>query len=236
VSAVAVLGYHKIGEPAPGGWETWYYVPTATLAAHLEELRSDRWELIDLPRLLAGLEDPATLPARAALVTFDDGYRSLVSNALPVLRDARCPAVAFVPTDYVGAWNEFDADSHEPREPICSWDELVELSRAGVSVQSHGQSHVAFSELDGPRISGELSGSKATLDTRLGTPVEAFSFPYGDPGRDASATDRHLRGAGYRAAFLYGGGVVDVATADPLRIPRLPMGPDTVLAELLHAV
>jgi peptidoglycan/xylan/chitin deacetylase (PgdA/CDA1 family) len=235
VSSVAVLGYHKIGEPTPGGWETWYYVPTATLAAHLEELRTDGWEFIDLARLLAGLHDPATLPSRASLVTFDDGYRSLVSSALPVLRDARCPAVAFVPTDYVGRWNEFDADSHEPTEPICTWDELVALSRAGVSVQSHGRSHVAFSKLDAPRIRQELIDSKTTLDARLGTPVEAFAYPYGDPGRDADTTNRLLRGSGYRAAFLYGGGLVDVTAADPMRIPRLAMGPDTVLAELLRA-
>ena len=31
---LAMLAYHKIGAPAPGGWETWNYIPEETFAAH----------------------------------------------------------------------------------------------------------------------------------------------------------------------------------------------------------
>src|SRR5207248_10849522 len=52
---VAVLGYHKIGPPAAGGWETWYYVPEATFETQLVRMRGDGWEFIDVVTLLRGL-------------------------------------------------------------------------------------------------------------------------------------------------------------------------------------
>ena len=33
---VAILSYHKIGPPAPGGWESWYYVSEETFRHQLE--------------------------------------------------------------------------------------------------------------------------------------------------------------------------------------------------------
>jgi hypothetical protein len=136
---LAILAYHKIG-PAPRGWETWYYVSEPTFAAHLAYLQDEGWEFLDLQGLLHCLEEPDRLPARAALVTFDDGYRSLLKHALPVLHRFDCPAVVFVPTDFIGGRNTFD-EGNEPAEPICGWDDLRVLEREGVAVQSHGGSH-----------------------------------------------------------------------------------------------
>lgn len=47
---LAVLGYHQIGPPPPGGWETWSYVPEETFADHLRLLRETGWQVIDLAR------------------------------------------------------------------------------------------------------------------------------------------------------------------------------------------
>src|SRR5262249_43971277 len=81
---IAILGYHKIG-PWPGDWETWYYVPEETFAGHLRALREGGWRFLDASAFLRGLDDPDTLPWRSALVTFDDGYRSLLEHGLPTL-------------------------------------------------------------------------------------------------------------------------------------------------------
>jgi peptidoglycan/xylan/chitin deacetylase (PgdA/CDA1 family) len=223
---LAILAYHKIG-PAPGGWETWYYVSEPTFAAHLAYLQDEGWEFLDLQGLLHCLEEPDRLPARAALITFDDGYRSLLKHALPVLRRFDCPAVVFVPTDFIGGRNTFD-EGNEPAEPICGWDDLRVLEREGVAVQSHGASHRPLSGLSPARREVELVGSRITLEQGLGRPVVLFSYPYGDGGADSTALGR----AGYRAACLYNG-AVNAWPADPYRLDRLTVGPDTDLeAEL----
>lgn len=225
---LAVLGYHKIGPPPPGGWESWYYIPEAAFAAHLAYLAAAGWEVIDADAFLRGVETPETLPDQAAMITFDDGYRSNRRYALPALREYGYPAVLFVPTDYIGGSNTFDGGA-EPEEPICDWDDLNALQSAGVSVQSHGASHRAFSALSGPDLEDELHRSRRCLEEGLGTDVSLFSYPYGDAGTDTGATTAALGRAGYRAAFLYGGAANPVPVPGRYGIERLAMGPETDL-------
>src|SRR6266704_3460074 len=87
------------------------------------------------------------LPERSALITFDDGYRSMLTITLPLLQRLGLPSVLFVPTDNVGKSNSFDSGL-EPDEMLCDWHDLRELHRAGVSIQSHAASHRHFSEMD----------------------------------------------------------------------------------------
>jgi peptidoglycan/xylan/chitin deacetylase (PgdA/CDA1 family) len=228
---VAILSYHKIGEP-PDGWDSWYYVSRSTFREHLAILRDRGWATVDCRTFLDALEQPGRLPGPSALVTFDDAYQSLVREAVPVLEEAGAPGVVFVPVDYIGGTNVFDADE-EPDEPICSWDDLATLARHGVSVQSHGVRHAAMSDLDPDAQRVELEASRRVLESTTGTNVDLFAFPYGDGGTDAAAMAAAVEGAGYRAAFAYGGGPADLATADRYYLPRLAMGPDTDLAELL---
>jgi peptidoglycan/xylan/chitin deacetylase (PgdA/CDA1 family) len=241
---LAILGFHKVGKPGPNGWETWFYIPEATFSGYLSYLRENHWTVIDLEAFLGGLEAPRSLPDRAALLTFDDGYRSMRTVALPWLLRFGYPAVFFVPTDFIGGRNTFDAA--EPQEALCDWDDLCELERRGVSVQSHGASHRPLSELTLAEQEEELCRSKAALEARLGKRVEVFSYPYGNDGVTSYPYDddgpssqelRKVRAAlkrtGYRAACLYGGGPNRLPVAEPYRLTRLAMGPDTDLqAEL----
>jgi peptidoglycan/xylan/chitin deacetylase (PgdA/CDA1 family) len=227
---LAILSYHKVGDPPPGTWEPWYYVPQGMLAEQLEGLREDGWEFVDVAAALDGLSDPAALPERSALVTFDDAYRSVRDLGLPVLRELGVPGVVFVPAALVGGTSSFDAGVSEPIEPLCTWDELRELEAGGVSVQSHGLDHVALRKLEGDALERELSGSKLRLEEELGTPVELFAFPYGDGGSDPAAVTGLLERCGYRAACLYGGGPVPLPAAEPYRLARLAVGLDTDVA------
>ena len=229
MSRVAILGYHKVGPPPPGGWDTWFYVSEQVFAEQLASISDAGWQPVDCATFLQGLAEPTQLPERAALVTFDDGHRSVRELALPLLQDFGFPAVLFMPTDFVGRTNVFDLES-EPEERLCDWDDLRGLVRAGVAVQSHGASHRAFSELTPGERALELESSKAVLEAELGQAVELFSYPYGDDGGTAPET---LARAGYRAAFAYGGGPVSTPLADPYLLERLAMGPDTDLEAAL---
>jgi len=225
---LAILSYHKIGPPGPGAWPTWFHVPEQAFAAHLGLLDRGGWEVLDVAEALAAFADPTR--RRAALITFDDGYSSILEHAAPLLAERAYPAVAFVPTGFVGRRSEWDAETHEPPEPICTWAELRRLQTLGVSIQSHGVTHRALSELGPAELEDEIAGSKARLETELGTPVEWFSFPYGDSGEgDVRAS---LLRAGYRGACLYGGGVVS-PPVDPLALPRIAIGVDTDLEAAL---
>jgi peptidoglycan/xylan/chitin deacetylase (PgdA/CDA1 family) len=236
---LAILSFHKIGEPPRNGWKTWFYIPEKTFVRQLQTLSKHNWEVIDLATFLRALAEPAVLPRKAALLTFDDGYRSMHRIALPWLRRFGFPGVLFMPTRFIGRTNSFDSAT-EPREMMCDWGDLRELERHGVSVQSHGVSHRFFPDLSAAEQQAEVLRSKQVLEKGLGKPVEVFAFPYGAAGRTPEQRGRlrgMLKSAGYRAAFLYGGSAKRLPILNPYRLPRLAMGPDTrLLHELRRAV
>lgn len=232
VRTTAVLSFHKIGVPPAGGWDTWNYISEDAFTRFLEQLRDECYHVVDLHSFLNGVKDPRHLPERSALLTFDDGYQSMLTTTQPLLNKFGYPSVVFVPTDYIGGFNTWDY-GNEPEEPICSWEELIELQHRGVSIQSHGVSHRSFSELDIAAQEYEIKVSKERLEERLGSTVESLAFPYGDNGKDVEATEGAMKRAGYQLSFLYKGGVFDVPTDTPYRVTRVPMGPDTNLSKWL---
>jgi peptidoglycan/xylan/chitin deacetylase (PgdA/CDA1 family) len=233
VSRIAILGYHKIGPPAPGGWETWYYVSEEVFARQLAALGDGGWQPVDCATFLRGLAAPEWLPERAALITFDDGYASVREVALPWLERFGYPAVLFMPTDFVGRTNAFDLDS-EPEERLCDWNDLGELVRRGVAVQSHAASHRSFSALTPDERALELERSKAALEAELAQAVELFAYPYGDDAGAPPDLRKALVRTGYLAACGYGGGPISTPPADLYRLERLAMGPETDLASALE--
>jgi peptidoglycan/xylan/chitin deacetylase (PgdA/CDA1 family) len=230
---LGILSFHKVGEPPAGSWPTWFYIPETLFASQLTYLQKHGWQVIDCSTFLMSLDTPDILPTRAVLLTFDDGYRSMRDVVLPWLLRFGYPAVLFVPSDYIGQYNVFDAGM-EPKEPICDWDDLRELQRHGVAVQSHGASHRCFSNLRIGELEEELRRSKAVLENGLGRDVDVLAYPYGDGGADAQAVRRALQHAGYRAACLYKGGATLLPITDRYRLGRVPMGPDTDLHAALR--
>jgi peptidoglycan/xylan/chitin deacetylase (PgdA/CDA1 family) len=228
-----ILAFHKIGAPASGGESTWFYTPQSLFKGCLTWLRDRAWKVLDADAFIEGLTHPESLPPRSALLTFDDGYCSMRHTAVPLLSEYGFPSVLFVPTDFIGRTNRFDHDI-EPEEPICDWDDLIEIQRRGVSVQSHGVTHRHLSDLGIDELRRELRESKSLLETRTGRPVTMFSFPYGDAGSDVEITTTELCQAGYRAAFLYGGAPERIPPVSCYSLSRLAMGADTALEAVLE--
>ncbi len=86
----AVLYHHITARLSP--LVDWLAVSTApaVFEAHLRKLARD-YEIVSLDAVLSG-----NLPRRPLLLTFDDGYRSFIDVALPILRRLGLPSVLFV--------------------------------------------------------------------------------------------------------------------------------------------
>jgi peptidoglycan/xylan/chitin deacetylase (PgdA/CDA1 family) len=102
-TGVAVLVYHGVrGDdwPARTMRHEWAHVRAHRLDAHCRELRQlcTPISLSDWQAIAGG---QARAPERPVLVTFDDGYRSVLRYALPILERYRIPATIFVCTDPV---------------------------------------------------------------------------------------------------------------------------------------
>lgn len=233
---VAILSYHKIGCHRPDGWPTWNYTGTDEFSAQLEWFHRGGWKFLSALEFLSALNGHGVISEKGVLITFDDAYKSLLENALPVLNRFSAPSVVFVPTQFVGNTNLFD-NGIEPLEPISCWNTLAALEEGGMTVESHGCSHRGFSSLSPLEIQQELAFSKEAIRKNLGKDSRMFAFPYGDFGADRVKVDSAIRLAGYEVAFLYGGGPFELAQKPvPLFLPRLAMGPGVNLEEMLLEV
>jgi peptidoglycan/xylan/chitin deacetylase (PgdA/CDA1 family) len=74
------------------------HVSASAFDAHCRVLR-DACDPISLDDWRAALAGTASLPARPVLMTFDDGYRSVLTIGAPVLKAHGLPAVVFVCSD-----------------------------------------------------------------------------------------------------------------------------------------
>lgn len=131
-------------------------------------------------------------------VTFDDGYISVLENAVPELQARAVPYTLFIPT---GSWGGRPSWVKNPQHPF--WRERVvtpdELSKAAQdslsSIGSHTVSHPRLSRLDDRTLDAELRNSKAELERILGHTVDILSFPHGDYDERVAS---QARSAGYR--------------------------------------
>lgn len=105
--SLAVLAYHRLIEAHPGP-----VAPVERFADNVIEGDGQRFErqlrmlganrnVIGLDQLHAGLHGGERLPPAPLLITFDDGYRSCIDVALPILRKLNLRATFFIATDYL---------------------------------------------------------------------------------------------------------------------------------------
>jgi peptidoglycan/xylan/chitin deacetylase (PgdA/CDA1 family) len=143
-------------------------------------------------------------PGRLLAVTFDDGFRSVMSRALPILERLRWPATIFVPTPFMdGApmlrWPGIDHwyDSVHCNElAALSWGDLRELAAHGWEIGSHTLSHPRLSRLGEEALEEELRLSRIACEERLGMPCASVAYPYGDVDERVVAA---AGSAGYQA-------------------------------------
>lgn len=135
---VTVLSYHEISEPGQA-LAADYAVAPAMLAAQLDWLKRNGYRFVSLDDVLADRAGKRPLPDKAVLLTFDDGYRSVYTQAFPLLKQYRAPALIAL----VGSWLEeqgsVDFDGRAiPRRDLLSWNEIRAMRDSGlVEVASH---------------------------------------------------------------------------------------------------
>lgn len=208
---VRALTYHRFGD-APG--DPWC-VATREFAAQMRWL-AERGLLVSLEAVCEFVAGRTTLPRNAVLVTIDDGCRSLLTEALPVLRDFAVPAVAYVSAGLVGA----DAVAADHVEPYATWDELATVRESGVEIGSHAFDHRSLARMSDAEALDQALRSRERIGERLGAPARSFAYPFGTHADFDARTDRLLGQAGYEIAFHSVHGTIRPGMP-PISLPRV---------------
>jgi peptidoglycan/xylan/chitin deacetylase (PgdA/CDA1 family) len=191
-----VLCYHAISH----AWPAALAVSPYMFRQQLETLLRRGYSGVTFTDMVNG-----EAPRKAFAVTFDDAYRSVLSDARPVLDDLGVPGTVFAPTSMVGkpgpmAWDGIDqwlGTRYEQELTCMSWGDLRELRGAGWEIDSHTKSHPRLTELDDEELGSELVESRETCERELGLSTVTLAYPFGvHDARVRSAA----RDAGYVAA------------------------------------
>ncbi|WP_170183677.1 polysaccharide deacetylase family protein [Pseudonocardia hydrocarbonoxydans] len=184
-SAARILAYHSIGTPSWGVND----VRPRDFERHLQIAVDDGWTFATPAQVLAE-------PSRRLLaLTFDDGVRSVLHNAAPVLRHHGIPATMFVVTGW--------ADGRHPagEAHVLDWAELTALRESGVSLASHSVSHPDFGRLDAATARAELETSRTRMRHVLGEDVDEFAIPFGQSANWTPVAQQAAADAGYSRVY-----------------------------------
>ncbi len=105
---------------------------------HLEEqlvwLKKNGYDIISVQRLIDAAAGKDSIPHKAVLLTFDDGYQSFYTRVLPLLKKYNYPATLAL----VGNWMDGTEKPDEPGKQLLSWNQVRELQESGlVEIASH---------------------------------------------------------------------------------------------------
>jgi peptidoglycan/xylan/chitin deacetylase (PgdA/CDA1 family) len=185
-------------------------------------------QFIDTGTCIQMLQGEKEIDRRYYHLSFDDGFRNIFTNALPILRKHEVPAILFVPSSLIeSSWDKtqtycLETTRYNSVIEMLRWDDLKEIVSLGYEIGSHTRTHARFSEIshNAALLEDELFGSKKELETNLGEECKYISWPYGRLTDADGVSLKTAKRAGYRACFgAYRGSIVPGQT-DVFSIPR----------------
>ncbi len=192
---IPVLMYHHIRYIGPqhNARERFYSVNPKALEAQMKSLKEGGYTPITLETFWRSLKQgPGILPDQPVLLTFDDGHKSHMSEAYPILKKYNFPATFFIYTDGIKLNGYMDEKM------------LRELSSdPNMAIAAHSVTHGALTRMSAASREKEMKESKEILEDILEKPVTAFSYPY---GAFSKMMEYEVDEAGYDMAFRIGPG------------------------------
>ncbi|HWP42162.1 MAG TPA: polysaccharide deacetylase family protein [Blastocatellia bacterium] len=224
---VAILCYHGVTGRAKRSPRDPFglHIRRERFAAQLDYLMRHH-RVISLGQYLQARRERKPLPDYSVVLTFDDGYRNLLTAALPCLIERGLPVSVFLITGRIRQENHNDLDRNwtpEDDETYLSWDEARALEREGlVTIGSHTCTHPKLSLLSSEEVERELKESREAIAMQLGDRNMPFAYPYGDY---SDCVVEQARSAGYVCALTTDEGLNDLE-ADVFTLRRTLIGDD----------
>jgi peptidoglycan/xylan/chitin deacetylase (PgdA/CDA1 family) len=217
--SVPILMYHVIA-PAPAGAPfPGLYVTPQEFAAQMQSLKQAGWHAVTLDQVQANWSHGTRLgPGKPIVLSFDNGYNSQFTQALPVLRSL----------GWVGVEN-IQLTGLPPSQGGLGEGQVRGLIAAGWELDTQGFSHADLVTLDAEQLRYQVAGARAVIQKRYHVPVNWFCYPSGHYDDTVVAA---VRAAGYEGSTTVIPGWAH-PDGDPYRMPRLRVLGGTEPQELL---
>lgn len=172
ISDIPIINYHKISSHSDVGITSRKPLDFNNDLALLSELGYQTITFRDIAL-------NKSLPTRPIILTFDDGYKSILENAYPIMKKFGFTGVVYIPTDYIGQTNDWDVQLAGKRFSHLTENDLRFLHRQGFEIGSHGCSHRSLLAMKQSEAQRELNESKIKIEELLDASVYSISYPFG---------------------------------------------------------
>ncbi len=223
IAAVPILAYNIINVAPPGSAAPpSLYVPAGQFSAQMQALKAAGWHAVTLDQLHAYWTHGVSLgTGKPIVITFDSGYASQYTNALPVLKSL----------GWVGVEN-LQVNGLSPSEGGMSDAQVRGLISAGWELDTDGLDGINLTSVGSGQLSSEVASARQTLSTRYGVAVNWFSYPSG--GYNPAVVSA-VQSAGYLGALTSSAGWAS-PQADRFLLPRLEVLAQTSASTLLTQI
>jgi peptidoglycan/xylan/chitin deacetylase (PgdA/CDA1 family) len=211
---IVVLMYHSISR---SGWS--FSTTPDVFEKQIQYLRADGYKFLDTNDLEKIVLGDSNTTKKGVLITFDDGYRDFITEAMPILNKYNIPAVIFVHTNR-------SPEQLKNEIPLLSWPEIQQLS-AKFEIGNHSHSHPNLKKMSPPELESEIKQSTQLMQETISKKPKVFAYPFGVFNQ--SVVDV-LKNNDYKLGFTTDRGMVKVGT-DPFRIKRFGIAKDTSFIE-----
>lgn len=161
IVSIPILMYHGVLDKAYGAVEL--FVKVSEFEEQMKYLKENNYT----PIFLSEIGD-ASKYDKPILITFDDGYKDVYTNAYPILKKYNLKSNLYIITDWVGG------------EVYVNWDEVKALDASNImEIGSHTRTHKNLGKLNEKEVEDELKGSKEILEKNLNKKINTLAYPYG---------------------------------------------------------
>ncbi|MFZ1924672.1 MAG: polysaccharide deacetylase family protein, partial [Solirubrobacteraceae bacterium] len=220
--SVPILMYHVINPPPAGAKFPGLYVSPEEFSAQMHALADAGFHAVTMDQMRANWTRGTPLPAGKPIVlSFDNGYQSQYTQALPVLHKL----------GWVGVEN-MQLTGLPPSQGGLSDAQIRGLVAAGWELDAQGISHADLITLSPVALHEQVAVARAQVQRRYHVPVNWFCYPSGHYNQTVINA---VKAAGYVGSTTVVPGWASPSD-DSYRLPRLRVlggtSPEELLAEL----
>ena len=184
-----VLMYHKILDVEYSSPHK-TYLSVQSFGRHLRTLKFFGYSTVGFQDIQQSVFMNRPLPRRPIILTFDDGYRSTLKNAIPVLKRYDFKGVFYLLGNSKISLNTWDPVDEE--SGLANSEEILELVREGMEIGAHTATHPHLNLLNDDDIYREVNEGKVFLEELCGMPLISFAYPFGSISASAKKVVRDI--------------------------------------------
>jgi len=193
--SLVILGYTNIGAPPANSRQKHLWVSREKFKKQLAFLVKKEFKFISARDLLKN-----NIPPKAVLLTFAYGYDNFYTEALPVLKEFKAPAIVFLSLEGVNTFNFWHDAKKGPWQNLLTSAQIKELKKTKlVDFGAQGLTDINFASAAPETAENEIKESAARLKNLFNINADFFSFP--PATSKAPQTAKDLAAASFKLVF-----------------------------------